>query len=184
MEHCNFSGGAIGSDLLFETEGEKYGVKTRAYSFYGHDTSSKNRWVLTSKQLEEGFDHVKIANKSLKRNITTISSYIKNLLSRNWYQVKNSIAIYAIGTIQENMKIVNGGTGWACQMAIDNHKPVYVFDQNKNSWFMFDLNKWEFDKMNTIPVLTENFAGIGTRDINEDGKRAIQELYKSNLKIK
>ena len=63
MKYYNFSGGALGSDSLFEIEGEKYGIKTIAYSFYGHNINSKNRWVLTTEQLVVGFEHVKIANK-------------------------------------------------------------------------------------------------------------------------
>ena len=112
MEYFNFSGGAIGSDLYFELEGEKYGVKTKAYSFYGHNTSSKNRWSLTNEQLEEGWNHVLIANKTLNRNITTITTYVKKLLSRNWFQVKNSDCIYAVGIMKSNNEI-SGGTGWA-----------------------------------------------------------------------
>ena len=126
MEYCNFSGGALGSDSVFESEGEKFGVKTVAYSFYGHNTSSKNRWSLTNEQLEEGWNHVLIANKTLNRNITTISTYVKKLLSRNWFQVKNSDCIYAVGIMKSNNEI-SGGTGWAIRLSIDNNKPVYVF---------------------------------------------------------
>lgn len=42
-------------------------------------------------------------------------------------QVKNSDAVFAIGHLVRG--IVDGGTGWAVQMAIDDGKPVYVYDQ-------------------------------------------------------
>lgn len=181
-EYINYSGGADGADTSFDWEGQPYGVKTVAYSFYGHNIKqSKNRWVLTTEQLDEGFEHVKIANKTLNRNVTTISSYVKKLLCRNWYQVKNADSIYAIG-ILKNDKIVDGGTGWACQEGIDNNKPVFVFDQNINSWFKYSYEENKFIKMSGIPYLTEKFAGIGTRNLNENGKNAIKELYKSNFK--
>lgn len=180
MKYYNFSGGALGCDSLFEIEEEKYGVKTVAYSFYGHNIKSKNRWVLTTEQLDEGFEHVKIANKSLNRNVTTISTYVKKLLSRNWYQVKNSDCIFAIGMLK-NENEVAGGTGWAVSMSIDNKKPIYLFEQNKNSWFEYSYINNKFEKIDYIPKLTEKFAGIGTRDLNENGKKAIVELYKKNF---
>jgi len=190
MEYCNFSGGAQGSDTFFEKEGEKYGIKTIAYSFYGHNTSSKNKWNLTTEQLEEGLKHVEITNKTLDRNITTISTYVKKLLCRNWYQVKNADCIYAIGTLKSD-GTVDGGTGWAVQMAIDNNKPVYLFEQNKNTWYEYrpafgNLHTDRFAEPGgfyevSIPPLTEKFAGIGTRNLNENGKKAIIELYRINF---
>ena len=191
MKYFNFSGGAQGSDSVFESEGENYRVKTVAYSFYGHNISSKNRWCLTNEQLEEGWNHVLIANKTLNRNISNISNYVKKLLSRNWYQVKNSDCIYAIGVFKSDGTI-DGGTGWACQESIDNDKPIYFFDQNKNKWFKYekghgDLNHDRFAEpdgfreISYIPPLTEKFAGIGTRNLNENGKKAIIELYRTNF---
>ncbi len=190
MKYVNYSGGASGSDHLWEIEGEKYGVKTVAYSFYGHNISSKNRWVLSQKQLDDGFTHVEIANKSLKRKITNLSTYVKNLLSRNWFQVRESDCIFAIGSLKSNHEVL-GGTGWACQEAIDNDKPVFVFEQNENSWYEYikggdtDNDRFassgKFVKIPYVPKLTEKFAGIGTREINENGKKAIIELYRINF---
>jgi hypothetical protein len=73
---------------------------------------------------------------------------------------------------------VQGGTGYAVAMAILHGKPVYVFDQERNKWFKNIDGKWyESD----IPVLTENFAGIGTRNLNNNGKKAIEDAYLSTL---
>lgn len=190
MKYCNYSGGAIGSDLMFELIGEKYGVKTVAYSFYGHNTSSKNKWVLSENQLLDGFTHVEIANKSLKRNITNLSSYVKKLLCRNWFQVRESDCIYAIGKLKSDHEVL-GGTGWAIQMSIDNDKPIYLFEQNENCWYKYIkggdtgndrfASNGKFEKISYIPPLTENFAGIGTRELNENGKNAIIELYRVNF---
>jgi hypothetical protein len=76
---------------------------------------------------------------------------------------------------------VLGGTGWACQENIDNNKPIYVFDQNENSWYEYSYDDSKFIKIRYIPNLTQNFAGIGTRELNENGKKAIIELYKANF---
>jgi hypothetical protein len=174
-----FTGGASGSDFIFETESLKKGFKVVAYSFDNHSTKSKNRIILSQNQLKEGFKHIKIANNRLKRNLSNLEPYIKNLIARDWFQVKNSEAIFAVGIV--NGENVMGGTGWAIGCAIDNKKPVYVFDQNYKSWFYYDYDDDRFQIYEGIPKLTDKFAGIGTRNINNEGIMAIVSLFK-NLK--
>jgi hypothetical protein len=174
--------------MCWENEGNKYGVKTIAYSFGGHKQEGKNRVILSTEELNEGFEHVLIANKTMKRYPQGQARYIQNLLARNWYQVKNAEAVFAIGKFLDNTK-VSGGTGWAVQMAIDNKKPVFVFDQftsrfdsgQPKMWSYFDYGVNIFVPLTNIPKLTENFAGVGTREINENGIKAIQEILKHNL---
>jgi hypothetical protein len=66
-------------------------------------------------------------------------------------------------------------------MTIDNRKPVFVFDQEKNCWFTFNYETDQFDQISCVPKLTENFAGVGTREINENGIKAIKEVYKNTF---
>lgn len=176
------SGGALGADITWENEGYKYGVKTIAYSFYGHKQFSKSQKILSEAEIDSGYSHVLIAEKTLKRGLNyRVYPYLKNLLSRNWYQVKNSEVIFAIGMFTNKKRnIVNGGTGWAVQMSIDNNKPVYLYEQNLKTWNKFNYNNMVFEEIDYIPKLTENFAGIGTRDINNDGINAIKNVYMSN----
>ena len=181
MSYTNHSGGCPGSDMTWENEGYNYGVTTVAYSFYNHVQYSKNQRKLTSAELAEGYSHVMVAEKSLKRPTKNLPPYVKNLLSRNWFQVKNSEAVYGIGTFMANKGLVNGGTGWAVQMAIDNNKPVFFFDQGSSQWFAYDYVSKQFYAIDYIPKLTENFAGIGTREITEDGINAIRKVYKNQF---
>ena len=57
-----------------------------------------------------------------------------NLIRRNWYQVKDSNGVFAIGKLSASRSTVEGGTGWAVQMAVDSKKPVYVFDTVNSLW--------------------------------------------------
>ena len=70
---------------------------------------------------------------------------------------------------------VTGGTGYAVEMAIQAGKPVYVFDQKRLQWYKNIDGNWS--KSDT-PTLTNNFAGIGTREINEYGRQAIEDVYR------
>lgn len=187
MKYINHSGGCPGSDMTWENEGYNYGIETIAYSFPNHSQKSRNPKILSVKELEEGFQHAEIANKTLKRNLYSLrSTYVRNLISRNWFQVKNSDAIYAIGTfVNDQHTLVNGGTGWAVQMAIDSLKPVFLFEQNVGNWFTYvhGYTQNAFTQLSKIPTLTSNFAGIGTREINQAGTEAIKEILKANINV-
>lgn len=180
MTHTNHSGGAAGADTEWEHQGEKYGVKTIAYSFGNHSQFSNNRHILTEEELAEGAIHAEKASLTLQRPWKYIANkpYVKNLLARNWFQVKNADCIYAIGKFAgKSRSLVDGGTGWAVQMAKDSGKQIYFFEQNENLWYEYTAETGELRYVNYIPTLTENFAGIGTREINENGKAAIQRAY-------
>jgi hypothetical protein len=180
-DYINHSGGANGSDSLFDELGRKYGVVNHIHYWY-KIRNPKSKWEhqITKEQYEEGIIHINIANKTLKRY--GIEKYMY-LLARSWYQVKNSDAIYAIGTFQTKT-IVKGGTGYAIQMGLDDKKKIYFFDQEQVKWFYYDYDLKKFihiqeeDKI----ILTKNFAGIGTRNINNHGKKAIEQVYKNTFK--
>lgn len=180
-EYICHSGGCPGADMAWETEGEKYGVHTIAYSFPNHKQEGKNQMILSHAQLKEGYAAAKIADGSLHRNFDNIwSPYVRNLLARNWFQVKNSEAVFAIAASMTD-RIVEGGTGWAVQMAIDNNKPVYVFDQKSGLWTTFIYAMKIFSPYGEPITLTKNFAGIGSRKLTEVGRNAIIEVYKNNF---
>ncbi len=184
MSYTCHSGGCLGADMEWETEGNKYGIKTIAYSFYNHKCYSGNPKVLTVEELEEGYVACRRANKTLNRNFDGIQyPYVKNLLARNWFQVKNSDAIFAIVKKFLTKDIAAGGTGWAVQMAVDCDKPVFVYLQDAmgGGWFRY-MPVVGFESCHgEIPKLTENFAGIGTREINEYGKQAIRNILQRSM---
>jgi hypothetical protein len=189
------SGGAIGSDTVFETIGEEFGVKTNAYSYKTKLHTSPNKVEISNEDFREGVIEINKANKSLYR--FGIQKYM-NLLARNWAQVKYSDQVFAIGTIIQPGKkggekgyynngryeVVSGGTGYAVQMAINNNKEVFVFDQDKDRWYRWSFDSLKFIELSEIPSITEsNFAGIGTREIKSNGVKAIRDVYEKTFKI-
>ena len=189
--YLNHSGGAQGSDSVWGEIGEKYGVISKHY--YTGETSQYNapggNTEISSEDYEEG--RYKVA-QAAKANYGYQYSTMKDpRLIRNWSQVKYSDAIFAIGNIvnkgnklfpnkKNDTRIashvaVTGGTGYAVEMAIQAGKPVYVFDQKRLQWYKNIDGNWS--KSDT-PTLTNNFAGIGTREINEYGRQAIEDVYR------
>lgn len=171
------SGGATGADNAWGVIGEKFGLDTNNihHYYYGNRTPHGNH-PITLEEYNEGVKAVAKANETLQRN--NYSSYM-NLLARNWMQVKNADAVYAIAqNIRDNDK-VDGGTGWAAQMAIDSRKPLFVYSQKEKKWY-----KWmqgTFKAISYIPKLTKNFAGIGTRSLSDAGRIAIREVYQETV---
>ena len=187
------SGGAIGSDTVFEEIGAEFGVSTRAYSYKTKLHSSPNKVEISNEDYAEGVLEIGRANRVLGRY--GINKYM-SLLARNLAQVKYSDEVFAIGTIVEpgkksskgfynrsKFQVVDGGTGYACMCAINNTRPLYVFDQDKDKWFRWSYTSLSFRELKGTPVITtENFAGIGTREIKPNGILAIEEVYKLTFK--
>lgn len=191
-EYINYSGGAKGSDIAWEIVGGELGIKTISMSFNGHKSVSLNNKILTDLELQEGWGMVLIVSKKMNRYLGKSSKYVRRLLSRNWFQVKDSESVFAIGRIIKpgekgekyknttDMELVDGGTGYATMMCIEMGKPLFVFDQILNSWY-----KWvdgSFKQID-VPTLTKNFTGIGTRNINDDGIDAIKSVYRKTFDI-
>ena len=182
------SGGAAGADTQWENIGSKYGVKTNAYSYQTKYHTSPNKIEISEEDYKEGVIEVNKANRHLGR--FGIHKYM-NLLARNWAQVKYSTQVFAIGTIvypggkstrgyysKSKFQTVDGGTGYCCQMAINNLREVFVFDQLKLKWFRWSYSTMSFIELKETPTIkTQNFAGVGTREISSDGIKAIEEVY-------
>jgi hypothetical protein len=171
-KYINHSGGADGADFYWGKIGEKYGVVSNHY-WYGKKTPHGN-FEISDEEFEEGKKAVYEANKTLHRK----PERYMNLLARDYSQVKHAEAVYAVSQFEPNGRTVKGGTGWAVQMAIDNGKMVYVFDQIIGHWFVWLYGNWI---LANIPKLTQNFAGIGSRDITAKGIKAIEEVYKETF---
>ena len=176
-----FSGGASGSDMYWQNLGAKFGVRVKAFSFEGHGRRDSARVVLSSEQLKLADEYLLKANRTLKRHFPTSKPFVNNLLRRNWYQIKDTNGVLAVGRLSPSRTTVKGGTGWAVQMAIDAKKPVYVFDILSSSWQRYDHEKKEFLCCNTAPRLSLNFTAIGTRTLPENGKVAIEKIFEGTF---
>lgn len=175
-----YSGGAYGSDNQWEVIGRsviKYPNTFKFTHYYHGKKTPFGTQHITEEDYHEGIIAMHKANLVLRRNV---NPYI-SLLVRNYVPVKNADAIFgvvqAIPRYGPGVKHVNidGGTGWGIQMAQDMGKPVYLFDQSVNQWKEYEEG-WGWC-MCTCPILTERFAGIGTRAIKENGIKAIEAIY-------
>jgi len=218
----SYSGAAKGGDTVWNDKGKKYNIGKQVN--YVPDTLQKldeNQRKIVEDAYQQAVKDLgrKLLpydwNNPNKKDENDKSIYFAGgLVRRDFLQAKASDAIFAISDIilpneegkpvkgkrysnKINKAIVDGGTGYAVQMAINLGKPVYVFHQGSNKdnsteigWYKWEseynllrenTNKGKFVKVDT-PILTEKFAGIGTREINEAGKQAIEDVYNKTFK--
>lgn len=172
------SGGAIGADLQFGMCAgfAGHGVIHWSYPNHKNHAPKSEVVVLTESQLEAADPYLVKASKRVKRNPLSSNYNVRNLLRRNWYQVKDAERVYAVATINDKNE-VSGGTAWAVAMFIDRFDggacEAYVYDMTTSHWCVWNGLLWE---MCDPPKPHGVYAGIGSRDLQPNGKEAIRKL--------
>ena len=158
MPHTLSTGNAPLSDQTWQRVAKKYGVSNIRVYNPEHMINNPERRAEAGVALKKASNNI-----PNKYPITSGKNpdFSNALLERNYFQVKNSDGVFAVGKRTKNQKGlgIEGGSAWAVQMGIDQGKPVYVFDVVSNKWFTGDNT---FVRgMDTPPTLTPNFTGIG-----------------------
>jgi len=164
-EFTNHSGGAYGGDTFWDIIGREFGVtQHRHYREEGNKSLSqklRNAGVTATVLSKEQMD---IARAEIKRLLGKEypNTTEGNLQVRNYYQVANADSVFAIAKLASDKTGVAGGTSTAVQLGIELNKPTYVWDINTESWYRYNGDTFEVTE---TPTLTKNFAGVGSRDI-------------------
>lgn len=174
------SGGAAGSDYEWGLAASLNGQEVIHFSFNGHNSACdpKTIFKLDDRALVIADPWLKQAKVHLHKHFPSKSKYVNNLLRRNYYQVKETDAVYAIGTFNSTTLIVNGGTSWATTMyCLIHDKPFYFFHQDHNKWYEKHIDGYHKEIRLPPKPIFNVWTGIGTRDINLNGKLAIDFLF-------
>lgn len=175
------SGGARGADQTFAIHAFHAGHDIVHYSFKGHKVKGPGDIVIMGENQYELADFlIGKCNKTLERNINGMAEHSFNLLRRNMIKVYENVigSLYAVSYLTEEGK-VPGGTAWATTLFnILDKGPMYLFNQGDNTWYESDVFG-RFHIMKELPPTPEGtYLGIGSRDITNEGKNAISELYR------
>ena len=209
-KHLMFSGGAKGIDTEMAKEAKAHGVPVVNYSFKRHAEHIKAPGFirpLSEAELTEANEAVRQASLSLKRDIkksaTAADPYNYNLLRRNYFQVKFSDSVYAVGQIvhpgqrgagkaaaggkkamkgfinKTNRSVVDGGTGWAIEMAVQKDIPIFVYDTVTGKWHRWNKAVSKFSQIKHPPRPTNRWTGIGMSNIpaKKGAKEAVRNLF-------
>jgi hypothetical protein len=169
-----YSGGANGAEAEFGANAERHGIDEVNFTFEEHQ-HARERGIrtLTSAELKKGDVSLTYVSNLMHRSYPNTPLFRK-VLQTIWYQVNNGQEIYVVGKILED-GTVKGGTGWGAEFAKICNKPLFVFDQERDGWFSWDNAEWKAIEPPTIGATA--FTGTGTRFIEENGRRAIAELF-------
>ena len=171
-----FSGGAPGAEAQFGACAERYGVEEVNFTFDGHRIERhRGVRVLNHEELLAGDVSLEYVSRLMHRRYAE-GPTIRKVLQTLWYQVNNGQEIYVVGVIRDD-KTVRGGTGWGAEFAKLCNKPLFVFDQEKDGWFRWTGAEWQSIGTDAPTITHPHFTGTGTRQIHDNGKRAIEDLF-------
>lgn len=164
------TGGAQGADEVWAECALQAGHCVSIYSFKGHSRRTSRGGVLVLVEMTPALENeLRSVATQLARNIG--HRYIKQLLARNVALGLAVDSLYAVGRLVNGAP--DGGTAWACQVALKRGLPVYFYDTNTGTWF---------DIRNNVPTgepprPSGNYGGIGSRDLPVNGHKAILRLF-------
>jgi len=169
-----FSGAAQGAEEAFGAAAERHGIDEVNYTFEGHnDARTRGIRVLTHEELEHGDVSLAYVSKLMHREYKDTPLFRK-VLQSIWHQVNAGQECYVIGHILGD-GTVKGGTGWGAEFAKICNKPLYVFDQALNDWHHWTGTSWQDSPPPTITH--HRVTGTGTRFLDDNGRKAIDELF-------
>ncbi len=172
-----FSGGFKGTEAAFGENCEKWGVEETNFSYEGHEiVRERGVKMLSEEDLRKGDISMEIVCQRMGRGYSQIHK-IKKVMQSIFHIVNNGFQVFIVGWVKED-NTVKGGTGWAVELAKLFHRPIHVYDQDKNCWFTWKENTWVED----MPVIShETFCGTGTRNLSGEGEKAIAELFERSF---
>lgn len=168
QEYCFYSGGADGADTYWTNSLIYRGQRVVVYRPYHIDALSPEE----SDIVETAYQEVV---KRIGRRPMDKSRYAGKLVRRDMLQERDCTSLYAIGTLGSN-GLINGGTAYASTRAILNHKNVYLYEQNREKWMFWSYSDEKFVDCAQPPILDYRSTVVGTREINQSGKLAIDDI--------
>ena len=202
-----FSGGAAGADSFFGELLEKHGA--RCVHFYHPSDPPGSKMFPPKGNTPMPEADIPEAQQAVTRAARRMYGYDnaspirQGLTVRDFSQAKNADAVIAVGRLASpgekyyadrakdervcQIETVTGGTGYAVNIAIEMGKPVYVFNQVPSSrfpigWYTYSAEKQTYIPCET-PVLTKNVAGIGSRNLTDEGRNAIESCIRKTVEL-
>jgi len=168
------SGGAEGAESLFGACAEHHGLQELNFSFAGRQPHRTRGLVeLSQDELSQGEVSRGYIERNLGRKFPNTPNF-QALIQTIWHQVATAGEVFIVGLLLPDGS-VNGGTGWAAELAKHFHKPVHLFDQERRQWLDWDGRAWK--PVAPPRIGHARFTGTGTRYLNQAGREAIEQLF-------
>jgi len=171
------SGGAPGADMAWGVAARRRGHGVFHFSFPGHRTRAplNERVMLSPAALRQADGPLRRAARILERRFSPNDGYRTSLLRRNWFQVRDSARLYAVGSLDRRGH-VRGGTGWTVALFLARAREAYLFDQRRRRWLAWRGAQAGWRPIARPPAPHGRWTGIGSRHLSRNGRRAIHDL--------
>jgi len=171
------TGGHKGAEAEFGRNAARWNIPETTISYEGHNLDHSGEIeILSDADLARGDVSMEIVFARLGRSFSR-GHGIRRVIQSMFHIVSRGDQLFAIGWIQPD-KNVKGGTGWGVELAKFFHRPLHVFDQEQERWFVWRDSAWHEDEP-TLPDAT--FSATGTRTLTDAGKAAIAALFESSF---
>ena len=168
-----YSGGLKGAETAFGEAAEKWSIKEVNFTFAGQKANrDKNLVVLSETELKRGDISMDLVAKMMRRTYYETEK-IRKVLQTIFHMVNKGHQVFVVGTILAD-NTVKGGTGWAVELAKLFNRPLSVYDQAKDGWYTWKQGAWVKDSPR---IEHDTFVGSGTRNLTENGRKAIDRLF-------
>lgn len=168
-----YSGAHRGTEAEFGRQAERWGIQEINFSFEGHAPErTRGIRVLGPEDLDKGDVSMEIVSTRMGRTYSRADK-IRKVIQSIFHMINNGYQVFAVGWIQPD-GTVKGGTGWGVELAKLFNRPLSVYDQDRRAWFSWKDNRWAAE---TPVIAHDTFVGTGTRNLTEEGRKAVEDLY-------
>ena len=173
-----YAGGHKGTEEYFGQTAEKWGIQEVTFNFEGHSIArDRGLKVLSDEELSQGGVSPDIIKKRMEREFAQ-TALMQKIFQVMFHIVNNGYQVFAAGWLLSN-GTVKGGTGWAVELARLFNRPVHLFEQERKEWVSWVNNEWVTDE----PLICHKTVAVtGTRNLSDEAKKAIDELFASSFK--
>lgn len=174
-----FTSGLKGAEAAFGEEAVRCGQDEWVLTFDGHQLDrhdAKNMVTMSEEDLERGDISMEIVSRMMHRTYYGADK-IRKVLQTLFHVVNRGHQVLVVGTILDD-NTVKGGTGWAVELAKLFNRPLHVFDQQREKWYLWQGGLWQEDKPK---ISYDTLACSGTRNLTEAGRKAIAELFRETF---
>jgi hypothetical protein len=143
-----YSGGAIGTDTLFGTNAERFGITEQHYSFRGHaNCRDRGRVILDEAQLKSADEDLSAVIGQLFKKHQGTGDNTEKYWQRNWFQVQKAKEVFVVTKGIRTLLDFTGdkieGAAIAVALAIKTIgacRRVCAYDQTLAQWFVWKRN--------------------------------------------
>ena len=187
------SGGAEGADSEWVRALSAHARVIDIWSFPGHQIHympmGTNVRILSESDKQDADAVLRRACVGLSKRMPRLGTFTHKLLQRNFCIARDAECMVVIGRRLLNQSTmwgaigVDGGTAWACQMfankfADAGHSEIPLFVCDNGTWFrcVYYTQPFFVWKECALPAITGKCAFIGSRDLTDVDKAAIQAV--------